>query len=472
VAISQGCRFAISFVSISIFARLLPTADFGLMAMATVATNFASIFSNMGTTAALIQKDELTDGLRNTVFWLNIVFGLATGGLVALGSPLIAWAFDDPALQSVLLCLSIAFPLGSAGASASALLERSGQFRSIAIAETSSAIAGAAVGIAVAADGGGILGLIVMTLVTTALSTSLFLVLCSWRPTLRWGRKEFQKEVQGLLHFSGNLVGFNIIDYFASNADGMLIGRFLGSFDLGLYNIAYRTVLQPMQNLTYVTHRALFPIFSARQTDVVLIGKNYLKLQTFISLVTAPLMFGLWSVREPFVAVVLGEKWHGATAVVAWLAPTAYLQSLASTVALVLLATGRSRLLRNLGAVSGPIYLIFFALGLSQGVAGVARGYFFADLIKTTIYLHYTLVQVDLKLIDVARSICRPLAAALIMAALVFAADHSITPAGTPVVLRLAYLVTFGASSYAILLAIIAPGLLGETRRLLLQRNS
>jgi O-antigen/teichoic acid export membrane protein len=331
VAVSQGCRFAISFVSISIFARLLPTADFGLMAMATVATNFASIFSNMGTTAALIQRDELTDELRNTVFWLNIVFGLATGGLVALGSPLIAWAFDDPALQNVLLFLSIAFPLGSAGASSLALLERSGQFGSIAIAEVSSAIVGAAVGIAVAGNGGGILGLIVMALVTTALSTTLFLVLCPWRPTLRWSRKEFQKEFQGLLHFSGNLVGFNIINYFASNADGMLIGRFLGAFDLGLYNIAYRIVLQPMQNLTYVAHRALFPIFSARQTDLALIGKNYLRLQTFISLVTAPLMLGLWSVREPFVAALLGDEWHGATAVIAWLAPTAYLQSLAST---------------------------------------------------------------------------------------------------------------------------------------------
>lgn len=438
------------------------------MAMATVATNFASIISNMGTTAALIQKDELTDELRNTVFWLNIAFGFSTAGLLALVSPIIAWAFGEPALQRVLLLLSIAFPLGSAGASLLALLERSGQFRSIAIAEIFSAGAGAGVGIAIAANGGGIMGLIVLTLVTTALSTSLFWALCRWRPMLRWSRKEFQ----GLLHFSGNLVGFNIINYFASNADGMLIGRFLGPSDLGLYNIAYRIVLQPMQNLTYVAHRALFPIFSARQTDLVLIGQNYLKLQTFISLVTAPLMLGLWSVREPFIAVVLGERWREVTAIVAWLAPTAYLQSLASTVALVLLATGRSKLLRNLGAVSVPIYLIFFALGLSQGADAVARGYFFATLIKATIYLHYTLVQVDLKLIDVARSISRPLVAAIIMATLVFAADHSITPANTPALLRLACLVTLGASLYLISLAIIAPGLLRETRLLLLHRNS
>jgi hypothetical protein len=111
-------------------------------------------------------------------------------------------------------------------------------------------------------------------------------------------------------------------------------------------------------------------------------------------------------------------------------------------------------------------------LGLSQGVAGVARAYFFANLIKTTIYLHYTLLQVDLKLIDVARSICRPLVAALIMAVFVFATDHSITPAGTPALFRLAYLVALGGSLYLISLTIIAPGLLGETRRLLLQRNS
>ena len=436
--------------------------------MATIVTNFASIISDMGTAAALIQKRDLTDEILDTVFWSNVVFGFASGGILALGSPLIAWAFHEPALQTVLMLLSLAFPLGSAGSSPLALLERTGRFRSIAIVEIFSALAGAGVGIVAASKGAGIISLILQTLITTTLWTCLFWVLCGWRPTLRWSRKEFQ----GLLHFSGNLVGFNIINYFARNADGMLIARFLGPTQLGLYNIAYRIMLLPLQNLTYIFSRAFFPIFSGQQLQPELIGRNYLKLLTFISLVTAPLMLGLWSVREPFVVVVLGEKWRDAIAIIAWLAPTGYLQSLATPMSLVLVATGQTRLMRNLGAVCSLIYLFAFVLGLSQGAAGVARAYFFANLITSAIYFHYTLIQVDLTLTDVARSIFRPLVGALIMASLVYSADRWLVPSSMPVLPRLACLVVGGASLYLILLAVGARDVLREIRRLLSQRKS
>jgi O-antigen/teichoic acid export membrane protein len=468
VAIAQAGRVGISIVSITVFARLLPASDFGLLAMATIVTNFASIIRDMGTAAALIQKSELTDELVDTVFWSNVVFGILSGGLLALGSPLIAWAFREPALQTVLILLSLAFPLNSSGAAHLALLERTGRFRGIAIVEIFSGIVGAGVGIVAAWKGAGIISLILQIMITAAISTCLFWVLSRWRPTLRWSRKEFL----GLLHFSGNLVGFNIINYFARNADGMLIGRFLGPLELGLYNIAYRIMLFPLQNLTSVANRAFFPIFSGQQHDPELIGRNYLKLLTLISLITAPLMLGLWSVREPFVEIVLGEKWRAATAIVAWLAPTGYLQSLVSTTGSVLMARGRTRLMRNLGVVCSLIYLASFALGVTQGAAGVARAYFFANLVTSAIYLHYTLVQVNLKLADLARSIFRPLMGALMMVSLVLAADHWLLPEYVVGVMRLTCLVVLGAGLYLLFLVVGARDVLREVRRLLMQKRS
>lgn len=438
------------------------------MAMATIAANFASILSDMGMSARLIQKKELTDELRDTVFWINIVLGFTIGGIMALASPLIAWAFHEPALQTVLVFMSIAFPLGAAGSSPLALLERTGRFRSIAIVEICSAVTGAGTGIAAAANGFGIMSLILLILVTSALSTLLFWALCGWHPTLRWSYKEFR----GLLPFSGNLVGHNIINYFARNADGMLIARFLGPTELGLYNLAYRIMLLPLQNLTDVVNRAFFPVFSGQQHDRTLIGTNYLKLLTFISLITAPLMLGLWAVRDPFVVVALGEKWRDCGALIAWLAPTGYLQSVASTMGLVLMTTGNTRLMRNLAAARSLIYLFAFVLGLSQGTVGVAKAYFFANLITSAISLHYALIEVDLGLLDAARSIFRPLVAALVMASLVFAADHWIIPSNIAPLPRLASLVVLGASLYVLSLTVGAPDLLVEVRRLVLRRSS
>ncbi len=54
VALSQFGRAAIQFASLAVFSRLLTPADFGLFAMAAVVTNFALLFRDMGTSAALI----------------------------------------------------------------------------------------------------------------------------------------------------------------------------------------------------------------------------------------------------------------------------------------------------------------------------------------------------------------------------------------------------------------------------------
>ncbi len=464
-AASQFGRVAISLVSIAIFARILPASDFGLLAMATIVTNFAGILRDMGTSAAIIQRGTISNELLDTVFWSNVVFGVILGGIIAVTSPLVANVFREPAIQPLLIYLSLAFPLGSSGAPHLALLERSSRFKSIAIVEIASSACGAALGIAAALLGAGVVSLVLQSLVSTTLSTGSFWLFSRWRPTCRWSRNEFSE----IIGFSGNLVGFNIINYFARNADSMLIGRFLGPVELGFYNISYRIMLFPLQNLTYVLNRAFLPIFSEQQHDRARIGRNYLKLLQFISVITAPLMLGLWTVREPFVVVVFGERWHAASSIIGWLAPTGFLQSIVSTTGAVLIATGKTRLMRNLGIVNSLIFVLSFVLGLSQGAVGVARAYFLANLLTCGIYLHYTLLQVDLRLIDVALSVSRPLLAAVTMAALIVAAQHWIVPEELTVVLKLGCLVLGGAALYGIILTAGARDILSEMRAAILK---
>ena len=60
-------------------------------------------------------------------------------------------------------------------------------------------------------------------------------------------------------------MGFNLINYFSLNADSMIIGRFLGADSLGLYSLGYKIVDFPVNNLTFVASRALFPVMSRQQ---------------------------------------------------------------------------------------------------------------------------------------------------------------------------------------------------------------
>ena len=72
----QGYKIALQLVAMSVLTRLLPPSDYGLMAMAWTAANFASLIRDLGTSSAIIQKKELTERTKSTIFWLQMSLGM------------------------------------------------------------------------------------------------------------------------------------------------------------------------------------------------------------------------------------------------------------------------------------------------------------------------------------------------------------------------------------------------------------
>ncbi|MFZ2627965.1 MAG: oligosaccharide flippase family protein, partial [Rugosibacter sp.] len=96
VALSQVVRIVSQLVSITVLAHLLPPEAYGLMAMAAVITNFAYLFRDMGSGAAVIQAPQVSRGLTSTLHWSNVAFGIFVALAVAAGAPLAARIFREP----------------------------------------------------------------------------------------------------------------------------------------------------------------------------------------------------------------------------------------------------------------------------------------------------------------------------------------------------------------------------------------
>lgn len=79
---------------------------------------------------------------------------------------------------------------------------------------------------------------------------------------------------------------------------------------LGAYSLAYRIMLFPLQNLTYIASRSLFPIMSRQQDNVLEVKKLFLKSVDVISFIVFPLMVGLATLREPFLISPLAPNGH------------------------------------------------------------------------------------------------------------------------------------------------------------------
>lgn len=447
VAVSQLGRACIQFASVFVFSRLLSPSDFGLFAMAIVVGNFVAVFRDMGTSAAIIQRQNINEEMLDTVFVLSFACAICIYAVVAAASPFVAGIFGNPELRDILLLIGIGFAVASFGASQLALLERTNQFRKIAWIEISSDAVGFLLALAAALLGAGIYSLVLQILLSTACSTAQLWLTSSWRPKLRGN----MDELRYLLKFSGNLVTFNVINYFARNSDSILIGRFLDAASLGWYSMANRILMFPLQGVTSVLGRALLPVYSRHQDDLNEVASYYLTTLALIAAVTAPLMLGTWALRGPLVTVALGQSWSPVADLLAWFAPMGVFQSLNSTTGTILLARGRPDVLRTLGIANTVALVSAFVVGLHFGLIGLARAYFFATVIITVVNLHVVLGEVRSSLIALKDRILIPVACAGVMAGIVALLDQ-VTASRLSNIVQLVLLIPFGMCIYTVLM--------------------
>lgn len=411
IGVAQIFRIGMQLVGLVVLARFLPPAEYGLMAMATVAINFASLLRDMGTAAAIVQKEDLNEDTTNTVFWLNIGLGLVLALILVIFSPVIADWFRAPRLVLVLLLLAIVFPVTSSAAVHQALLERESKFRILARIEVLSSLFALFTALILAYYGAGVLSLVGQALVAASLSAIQLWLSSRWRPQAKWSSSEFKS----LLKFSGHLTGFTFINFFARNTDSLIIGRVLGSVALGVYSQAYKVMMFPLQSMTQVASRALFPIMSRQQNDINEMAKLYFRSLRTIAALTAPLMAGLWMLREPFVRLALGAQWDAVATILAWLAAVGFIQSLTSTTGSVFMATGRTDLLLRLGIIGTILQVTSFFIGVNWGIESVAICYLIANIVNLFPCFWLTLRQLNSSYRDLISILWKPILFSAVM---------------------------------------------------------
>jgi O-antigen/teichoic acid export membrane protein len=383
----QGLFFIVTIV----LTRLLSPDAYGVLGMAMVVTGFINIFKDLGTSSALIQKKELSNSLISSIFWVNVLFGLLAMGIVILITPWVAWFYDEPQVAPLLRVLSFSFVVSGLSITHQALLARQMLFDRLARVELISSAVGGVVGIGMAACGMGVWSLVGQNLSRSFVLTISLWIVSSWHPKFEFDRV----KVCSVASYSLNLSGFNVFNYFVRNADNILIGRYLGTTALGYYSLAYRLILYPLQNVSGVLGRVLFPAFTQMQDNDDRFRRVYLRVCATISVVTFPMMLGLLVISQPLVEVFFGSRWMPVATLLMVLVPVGMVQSIGSTVGHIYTAKGRTDWMFRWGIVTGLSVVSFFVVGLRWGVVGVAVSYALWSALVT-----YPSFSIPFKLID------------------------------------------------------------------------
>jgi len=390
---SQLGRQVIQYTTTIILAALLTPSDFGLMAMAIVIIGFLDIFKDLGTAAAIIQNQDLTEEALSSIFWVNVGFGILVAVLVFLAAPLGAEFYNNMKVENLLKVLSISFILSSFSIVHRKLLEKELKFDSLAKIELVAVITGAIVGISLALLKFGVWSLVFQSLTVAFVTTSLLWIVNTWKPLFFFS----YGEIKPVVSYSLNLLGYNVFNYFVRNTDYLIIGKFLGERELGHYYLAYKIMLYPLQNISLVVSRVMFPIYSKIQNDNERFKNIYTKVTNAISFLTFPLMVSVFALSDLFSITFFNNKWDTALLAILLmiLAPVGLIQSVATTTGSIYQAKGRTDWMFRWGVISGVIYVTGFFIGLNWGVVGVAVSYLISSII-----LLYLVFAIPFKLIE------------------------------------------------------------------------
>lgn len=410
--VGQGLKFLLQIGSIMVLARLLTPDDFGLVAMVTAVTGFILIFKDLGLSMATVQRAEIKHAQVSTLFWINLALSTILMLITLALAPAIAWFYDDARLAKMAAVLSVAFILGGLTVQHQALLRRQMHFRTITLIDVSAMALGILAAIVCAWVGLTYWSLVWMQIVT-ALATAIGVWVASgWIPSLPTRRS----GVRSMLKFGGYLSAYSFVNYFARNADQILIGRFYGAGALGLYSRAFSILLFPIGQITAPMTAVAVPALSRLQDDPQRYRNYYLSAVKIIAYLSMPLVAFMGVVSEEIVYFVLGENWLESSTIFTALAFAAFWSPFASTTGWIFISRGETRRMLQCALVATPVRIIAFLIGIRWGVLGVAISYSITITLQIIPQFWFALKNSPLSVWSVLAVVSKPFFLSLIVA--------------------------------------------------------
>jgi O-antigen/teichoic acid export membrane protein len=369
-ALGSAGNVALRLLSLAVLARLLSPEDYGLMAMVAVVLGFGVLFSELGLSSAFVQRQDVTQEERSSLFWLGVATAGALTGLIILFSPVIASFFQDDRLSPLVMLASLTIVIGAMGRQVRMAAEKSLRFVSVVVTELVAGFIGFIIAVIAALNGFGVYSLVFGSLVSTTLSTlfAWIFIANGWRPLLRM---KFS-DVRSYLGFGGAVVVNGVVNTINRDLDLLLGGRMLMATQLGFYSVPRTMVLTAQFTINPIITRVGFPLISKIQDDIARVRRVFLMTLNMIASAIAPLYLGMSVFAPEIVDLLLGGQWQQSAELLRVLAVWGFLRGTSNPVGSLTMGLGRVdlELKYNLGML--VVVAAFLLVGSQYGPTGLA----------------------------------------------------------------------------------------------------
>lgn len=443
----------------AVLARQLLPSDFGLVTLAQVLLRFLAVIGSSGVGEYIIyDRAEGREERAHAAFWLNSAVSLVVVVIGLALIPVLTRFYVEPGLAPLLILMFIRYPLDQAANVPDALVKKSLDYKKLVIRDTILEIITSLAMVAMALTGFGVMSLVVPGLAAAPLRFILVIWMARWHPKLPLRLKEWNK----IFKYSINVIGTSLATTIAAEGDTLIIGKSLGSAQLGYYNLSWQSANLVSRTITGMVGKVTMPALSAVADDRERLRKAFNRMLMVMGTVSFPLLIGQLVVADLFIITIYGSQWIESILPLQILLIYAIRQSVGSPASVIYNVVGRPEigLKFNLGFI--PFYILSIVIGSLYGIIGVALGVTIARTLGGFVAFWIAARLVKESLYELLKQFALPFSASLIMGLLVWGARILVEQFISSEILVLILLIAFGGIIYLLLLITLYKKLMKE----------
>lgn len=279
----------VQILRLSILSRFLSKEDFGIVAILTLILGLTQVFSDMGFSAAIMSQKKIEKSNFLSLYWLQFLVFTFMMLSISLCSPFIANYYNSPILTKLVPIMMSELFFVSLGKLYDTVLQKNMEFRTIAIRNIVTASLSLFIAIILAILGYGVYSLVVSTVSQTAMVNIWNLKAGQNHYKLSIQKIDF-KQAKELMKVGYYQMGTQIVDYFASKLDIIVISSTLGVGALGVYNLSKELILKFVIIINAISNRVMLPVFTNYQDDIEELKRIFVLCLKKMALFNAPIV--------------------------------------------------------------------------------------------------------------------------------------------------------------------------------------
>jgi len=271
-----------------VLARYLNKSDFGVVAIIMLVTGFVQTFSDLGFSTVVMHRKVLTDLEFSSLFWVQMFIFVLMFFSLYIVTPLLSVFFNESLLNQLMPIALVGLIFTGIGKLYGTVCQKEKKFKILAIRNIVSAIISFIIGVGLVINGFGVYSLVGALVFQTAIMNIWNYIAGQTTYKIR-----FQLNINAikpLTKIGLYQTGAQLLDYTFSRLDIILLGKFLGTESLGIYNLAKDLITKAVTLVNSIGNSVALPLFAEIQDDYNRMQINYCKLLSILSIIVMPIL--------------------------------------------------------------------------------------------------------------------------------------------------------------------------------------